>query len=239
MPNRIWLNLFLLLPFGLMAQKHSRKRLLAARDTHDMTFTGARINPYALEYDSTGHLKVSGYLDTYIGWYSDPVNSSGFAKFPTEAPRSEEFGLNIAQISAQYLSRDFRSTLTLFGGDCPQAAWSTHLNYVQEANLGFRLVKNLWLDAGFFRTHIGLESIQPRENMTVSLATTTYFEPYFLSGAKLTWQMSTKWNFQCNIFNGFNQFRENNRNKAVGFAVAWNPYTATSISFSTLASDEM
>jgi hypothetical protein len=109
---------------------------------------------------------------------------------------------------------------------------------VQEANVGFRIYKRLWIDAGFFRTHIGLESIQPRENMTLSLATTTYFEPYFLSGAKLTWQQSDRLTIQLNVFNSFNQFVETNKNKAVGLSVAYAPSANTSLTFSSLMCDE-
>jgi hypothetical protein len=98
--------------------------------------------------------------------------------------------------------------------------------------------KKLWLDAGFFRTHFGLESIQPRENMTISLATTTYFEPYFLSGAKLTWQQSDKLAIQLNAFNSFNQFVETNKNKAVGLSIAYNPSSNLTTSFSTIVCDE-
>lgn len=207
-------------------------------DTSDITFTGTKINPYTIEYDSTGKLDVSGYLDTYYSYYSDSDYVSGYSKFPTIAPRSNQFGINIIQISAKYTSNFFRSTVTLFGGDCPQSAWSPHLNFIQEANAGFRIYRKLWLDAGFFRTHIGLESIQPRENITMSIATTTYFEPYYLSGAKLTWQQSKKLALQINAFNSFNQFLETNKNKAIGFSIAYNPTDQISTSFSTVYCDE-
>jgi len=161
---------------------------LTSKDTVDLTFSGTKINPYSQEYDSTGKWTLSGYIDTYISHYSDTVNSNGFVKFPTIAPRNNQFGLNIIQLSAKYQAKSFRATTTLFTGDCPKAAWSSDFNAIQEANLGFKLCRKLWLDMGFFRTHIGLESIQPRENMTLSLATTTYFEPYFLSGAKSLWK---------------------------------------------------
>ena len=96
----------------------------------------------------------------------------------------------------------------------------------------------MWLDAGFFRTHFGLESIQPRENMTLSLATTTYYEPYFLSGAKLTWQKSDKFSVQINAFNSFNQFIETNKNKAVGFSASYSPNKKIRSTFSTIVCNE-
>jgi hypothetical protein len=216
----------------------SQVKFGSEKDSTDLTFSGTKINPYNVEYDTTGQLVITGYIDAYFAHYTDSTNASGYEKFPTEAPRNNQFGLNMIQVSAKYTSRDLRSTITLFGGDCPSSAWSPYLNYVQEANVGFRIYKRLWIDAGFFRTHIGLESIQPRENMTLSLATTTYFEPYFLSGAKLTWQQSDRLTIQLNVFNSFNQFVETNKNKAVGLSVAYAPSANTSLTFSSLMCDE-
>jgi len=208
-------------------------------DTTDITFTGASINPYAAEYDTSGRVVFSGYIDTYYSTYTDHNDGQPYVKFPTISPRNNQFGLNIAQASARYQSKIFRGTMTLFMGDCAASAWSVPYNAVQEANLGFRVMGKLWLDAGFFRTHIGLESIQPRENITLSLASTSYFEPYFMSGAKLTWQQSSKLTLQLNAFNSFNQFVETNRNKAVGISIGYNPDQQTSIAFSSLCSDEL
>lgn len=191
------------------------------KDTTDLTFTGTRMNPYHQEYDTTGKIKVSGYIDTYYSYYTDTLGAGGYAKFPTSSPKNNQFGINILQISAKYESNRMRGIATLFYGDIPLSAWSQNLNLIQEANVGFRIYKKLWIDAGYFRTHIGLESIQPRENITTSIAMTTYFEPYFLSGAKLTWQQSDKWIYQVNVFNGFSTFIETNKNKAIGFSICY------------------
>ena len=203
-----------------------------------MIFSGTKLNPYSLEYDSTSKVSFSGYIDTYYSYYTDTVNANGYEKFPTTSPRNNSFGLNMLQFGAKYESEKFRGTATVFFGDCPSAAWSNVLNFIQEANVGFKVYKKLWLDAGFFRTHLGLESIQPRENMTLSLATTTYFEPYFLSGAKLTWHHSRKFTIQANVFNSFNQFIETNNNKVLGLSMAYTPNDALNISLSSIVSDE-
>ena len=223
--------LFILL---LVTRVYSQKKLIKPVDSTDITFSGTKINPYSMEYDTTGRLQINGYLDIYYAYYSDSTNANGYSKFPTIAPRNNQIGLNILQLSVKYNSNLFHGTITIFGGDCPKSSWSEHLNFIQEANIGFKVVKKLWLDAGFFRTHIGLESIQPRENITMSLATTTYFEPYFLSGLKLTWQQSEKLAFQINSFNSFNQFIESNKNKAFGMSVAYSPTKKLSGSFSSI-----
>jgi hypothetical protein len=234
---RLFRNVVLLTAFfSLMPRKNSAQQL--KKDSLDLTFSGTKINPYSQEFDSSGKVTISGYLDTYYASYQDSSGDAGFSKFPTIAPRNRQAGLNIIQVSARYSSDNFRGTVTLFGGDCPQSSWSPYLNFVQEANAGFRIWRKLWFDAGFFRSHIGLESIQPRENMCMSLATTTYFEPYFMSGAKLTWQAGEKLAIQLNAFNSFNQFLETNKNKAIGISLAWSPSSNASLTFSSLHSDE-
>ncbi len=207
-------------------------------DTSDLTFTGTYITSYTDSHDTTGKITLSGYIDTYYAGYTDTANADGFQKFPTAAPRSGQFGLNIVQVSAKYQSSRFRGVTTLFFGDTPQSSWSPYLNMIQEANIGFHIAKNIWLDAGYFRTHIGLESIQPRENMAISFASTTYFEPYFLSGAKLTWEATKKLTLQINAFNSYNSFIENNKNKAVGVSFVYAPTEKWNINFNNLTSDD-
>lgn len=208
------------------------------KDTSDLTFTGTRINPYDQAYDTTGKISISGYIDTYGAYYTDTMGPNGYTKFPTAAPRNKQFGLNMIQISAKYQSQKMRGVATLFYGDIPTSAWSNHLNLIQEANIGFRVYKKLWLDAGYFRTHIGLESIQPRENITTSFATTTYFEPYFLSGAKLTYEYNEKWTFQAAVFNGFNTFIETNQSKVFGISAAYTSGKNWTHTWSTIVCDE-
>lgn len=230
---------FVIFSLFLVVESNAQiKKYIRSKDSTDITFTGTKLNPYAQEFDTSGKVIFSAYFDSYFSAYSDSVNGNGFVKFPTIAPRSKQFGLNIIQVSAKYISPNFRGTATIFGGDCPLSAWSPILNFVQEANAGFRVVKNVWIDAGFFRTHFGLESIQPRENMTMSLATTTYFEPYFLSGAKLTWQLNSHFALQANIFNSFNQFTETNRNKALGMSFAYTNGDKFSLTYSNIFCDE-
>ncbi len=205
----------------------------------NLTFTGTRIaQPPSDKYDSTGTISLSGYISCYYGVYSDTSNATGFQKFPTSAPKTETFSLNIVQLSAAYTSRNVRGIFTFHYGDIPHCAWSNEYNLIQEANIGMRIAKKLWVDAGLFRTHIGLESIQPRENITYSVATTTYYEPYFLSGAKLTWNASSKLTLQANVFNSFNTFHETNKNKAFGLAALYEFSPKLSITFNTIHCDE-
>ncbi len=192
------------------------------KDYKDLTFYYMNMSPLDTTESSKG-FKLSGYVDTYYALYSDEVGLGNYQKFPTVAPRNNSFGLNMLMLSGKYKSNKLRGTFTLHYGDIADAAWSTLYNNIQEANIGFRLGKKWWFDMGYFRTHLGFESIQPRENMTTSVATTTYFEPYYLSGAKLSYALTPKLTLVANVFNGFNTFTAINNAKTVGLSINYEP----------------
>jgi murein DD-endopeptidase MepM/ murein hydrolase activator NlpD len=208
------------------------------RDGDEFIFRGTRIAPKEEEFDTTGMLDISGYISAYYAYYTDSVGPDGTQKFPTLNPHSNEVGLNLVQISARYTSEKVRGIVTLHWGDMPDVCWSTKYNLIQQANIGVRIVPKLWFDVGYFRTHIGLESVQPRENINSTIAVTTFVEPYYLSGAKLTWQASKYVTLQANAFNQFNGYVENNNNKAIGFSAMIDPSSNLSMTLNTITSND-
>jgi hypothetical protein len=204
----------------------------------DMALTGTRIISKEERASESPKLTLGGYVSAYYAWYSDTAGPNNFQKFPTTAPQSNVFALNLAQITARYSSRNARANTVIQYGDMPRSIWSPVYNYIQEANAGIRLFNKVWLDAGLFRTHIGLESVQPRENIASSVAVVTFFEPYYLSGAKLTYEVSDNLILQLNAFNSFNGFLETNHKKAVGFSCVYDVNSRLSITFNTLWNDD-
>jgi len=233
------IGLCLLVSTGsLFGQKSdSLKKIITTADNRDLTFTGTKINTDT-DVDSTGKLILGGYVSAYYAYYTDTAGPNNYQKFPTISPQSDAFGLNIVQLSAKYSSSRFRGNFTLHYGDIPQSAWSPQFNNIQEANVALKICKPVWIEAGFFRTHLGLESIQPRENIASSMASTTYFEPYYLSGAKLTYRLNGKLTLQAGVFNSFNGFVENNKNKAVCGSILYEPNKNLSITFNSITSDD-
>ncbi len=182
-------------------------------------------------------LEVEAYLSTYYAYYTED-NSSEFVKHPTMAPRNNQFGLNMVMISLSYKSKKIRSNVTLHYGDIAESTWPSKFNMVQEANAGVELLKNLWFDAGVFRSHIGLESTQPRENITSSMTLANVYEPYFFSGAKLTYLLNSKLSIQLNSFNSFSSIVETNKNKLIGSSVVFAPNDHLSITYNFITGDD-
>ncbi|MGZ3864180.1 MAG: outer membrane beta-barrel protein [Bacteroidia bacterium] len=206
--------------------------------SEDLALTGTRIVSNEERAVEAPKLTIGGYVSAYYAIYSDTADANNFQKFPTTAPQSNAFSLNLAQISAKYSSNSLRAITVLHFGDMPRSVWSPVYNYIQEANAGIRLLKKVWLDAGFFRTHIGLESIQPRENIASSVAVATFFEPYYMAGAKLSVHVSDKLALQLNAFNSFNGFIESNQKKALGFSCIYDVSSKLSITFNSLWNDD-
>lgn len=214
-----------------------RSPKLIFKPEENYVFQGAKL---ATAIDSLLHpeFHIGGYVSTYYAYYDDDAEKNNFVQFPTLAPRKDQFSLNMALISLEYKSPNLRSKITLHYGDVPESSWPSTFNLIQEANAGFKIHKKIWFDAGFFRSHIGLESFQPRENITSSMSVPNFYDPYFLSGAKLTFLLSSKLNLQACIFNGYNEYLDNNKNKAFDFSLNYNPNDNFSFTYNLLTCDE-
>lgn len=220
----------------LRIEEKQHKDSLRLQEYKDMTFYYMQMFPR--DSSAPKGFTLSGYVDAYYAWYSDEVGAGNYQKFPTAAPISNNFGLNMLLLNAKYASDKVRGTFTMHYGDIPEAAWSPVHNNIQEANIGFKLGKRMWFDVGYFRTHLGFESIQPRENITASVATTTYYEPYYLSGVKLSYAVTDKLSVVVNAFNGFNSFVATSHAKTIGASVNYEPSEKLFITYNNLISDE-
>ena len=189
--------------------------------------------------DSSAQFKISGYLDAYYARYSDSVGVGHYQKFAAESPKNNELGLNIAQITASYTSSKVRAVITLHYGDLPTSAWSPVYNMIQEANMGIQLRPKLWLDAGFFKTHIGTEALLPKDNVATSISVITLYEPWFQSGAKLTYSPNEKYVFCLHVLNGYNTFVDNNSKKSIGITAFYAPNDKFNVGYYNLYGDEM
>ncbi|MHB1279577.1 MAG: outer membrane beta-barrel protein [Bacteroidia bacterium] len=234
----LFLVMMLLFCFTKSAAQQADSIRKKNEDAQNIIFSGTRMAPKEEEFDTTGRLDISGYVSVYYAHYTDSAGNDQYQKFPTLCPVGDAVGLNLIQVSARYTAKTIRGIVTLHWGDMPTSAWSPKYTVIQQANMGIRIIPKLWFDIGYFRTHIGLESVQPRENINSTMAVTTFFEPYYLAGAKLTWQASSKFALQVNSFNQFNGYNENNKKKAFGLSATWDIRSNLSLVFNTITTDD-
>ncbi|MBA3649042.1 MAG: outer membrane beta-barrel protein [Chitinophagales bacterium] len=196
-----------------------------------LLFVFAQMSVLAQSDSVNRTLTFSGMVDAYLAYYTDSVGTGNYQKFQSISPRSKQFGLNVASITVKYSADRMRSIVTLHYGDIPRSSWSSTFNFIQEANAGFRIYKNLWIDGGFFRTHIGTEGLFPKENITSSVAVATFFEPYFEAGFRLNYTPTDKLLLNLYLLNGYNLYEDNNKKKSIGLFAAYTVNDAVSIGY--------
>lgn len=190
---------------------------------------------YAQQEIKTAHkLTLSSYVDTYFAGYDNDLGQQDFQPFITVGARDNTFGLNVAQLGLKYEQDKVRGTVILHYGDIPQATWSTEFNAVQEANVGVKLTDGLWLDAGFFATHIGTESFLPKNNLLSHTMYLTFNEPFYQAGAKLSYNALNLWYVELWALNGYNSFVDNNDAKSLGVLIKHDLSAATAITYTNL-----
>jgi hypothetical protein len=182
----------------------------------------------------TSQLKISAYVDSYMSSFSNDLNQQTFQPYTTAGARDNTFGVNVAQIGLHYTGNSIRGNFIYHDGDIPQATWSNNFNNLQEANAGFKLLDGLWLDMGFFATHIGTESFLPKENMLGQTSFITYNEPFYQAGAKLSYGAKNHWDFELWVANGYNRHVDNNDAKSVGVQVKKEFSKNTCITYSNM-----
>lgn len=169
----------------------------------------------------------SAYVDSYISFDNDYVpQQNGFnpARQLTYINyRKNQLSLNTAQIMTDITWSDFRGNISIHLGDLHKTAYETpgtEAHYIQQANAGFKLGGNFWVDAGYFLTHIGGESLLPKDNWLTSHSLLTYFEPFYQAGIRFSYE-SDNFTGQLHILNGNGIFDENNYNKSLGLFIGY------------------
>lgn len=201
------------------------------------------INNLYAQNDSTktitkDHFIVEGYVDAYYAYYTDRNKPNQYVTYPIIAPRSNSFGINIIQLSGIYTAEKLRGKFTLQYGDIPINIWPANYRYMQEAYVGIKVGKHTWLDAGFFKTHIGAEIIPNRYNLLSTVAFVTYNEPFFQGGVRLSHESTNAFNWSLHLLNGFNAFTAYNNLLSLGCALSYSIANTTTLSYTNLISNE-
>ena len=195
-------------------------------------------NSYAQDDDKTllSKLKINGYVDFYYSWDTD--KNKILRQFPAFNPYRDQFKLNIAQVSFSENLEFVRGKVTIQYGDIPKILYPADEQYIQEANVGISPVKNLWIDIGYFLTHIGYESF-PMNSFFSSYSMGSYVQPLYQSGVKVGYDFSDKLWGCVHILNGYNVLTDNNKNKSFGFEITYKPTSLLTFDYNSIVGNEM
>lgn len=153
---------------------------------------------------------LTGYVEAYYTHdFTAPKTSQERPGFLYNHKRNREINVNLAFLKGAYTSERVRANLAIQVGTYAQynyAAEQPLLRNVFEANAGVKLskTKDLWLDAGIFTSHIGFESAISKDCWTLTRSLLAENSPYYLSGAKLTYNTPNgKWTLLGSVLNGW------------------------------------
>lgn len=197
-------------------------------------------------------LAISGFVDAYFASNANkPADHANF--FPgvgTSAKRDNEFSVNLAEADFSMAPDPVGFKLALGFGtatDVVHAAEVTGVaaspevwrNVVQasvqwETNVGRGLV----LEGGLYPSHIGMEAFATKDNWNYTRSWLGELSPYYQTGIKAAYPLSTHWSAQLHLLNGWQVISDNNRGKSVGWQLAYGS-DKLSASFNGIAGPEL
>ncbi|MCC6837725.1 MAG: porin [Bacteroidia bacterium] len=185
--------------------------------------------------DSLKSISFSGYLDCYYAYnFIEPVSKN--VPFAYNHNRHNEFNVNQVLLALKFKKERVRANVAMHAGTYVKANYAAEpsiLQLINEANVGVRLTKKLWLDAGIMPSHIGLETAISKDNWTLTRSLCAENSPYYETGAKLTFLPNEKWSMAALVLNGWQNIEEKNSNKAVGTQVQFLPNDKLTLNYST------
>ncbi|HMO33167.1 MAG TPA: outer membrane beta-barrel protein [Lacibacter sp.] len=122
--------------------------------------------------------------------------------------RANQPGINLALARLHYSSDHFRTSVGVMAGDYSRANLAQEANWarpIYEAYVGYRFTKkeNIWMDAGVFPSHIGMETAIGKENRTATRSLVADNSPYYETGLRLSYRHNRYWFFSMVALNGW------------------------------------
>ncbi len=186
------------------------------------------------------HLEYDGFLDTYYAYESDR-NGHRLRNYTTQAYYNEEPAINLASLGARLNQETYRARLAIQAGSSVESNYSAEadqsIKYIQEANFGLQITEGLWLDAGIYYSHIGLETWASKDNWAYTRSLVSEYTPYYQSGGKLTYDLGDQDFLSLHLLNGWQNITSD-RNLCYGLQYYNQLSPITSFSYSNFIGDE-
>ncbi len=164
------------------------------------------------------HFTFDFYIDAYENFtLNDSKDTSSIVPFSSNCPVAQQTRLNVAALEIYYNAEKVRGKFSLQYGDAPNLLASANyqwINTIRQANFGFRIVKNLWIDFGYIFNPVGYESSWCVLNQISFVTVGGYFEPGSVLGAKLSYKFSEKFSGGIMVGDPFSIAYAQNTHKA-------------------------
>lgn len=185
-------------------------------------------------------ITIAGFTDVFYVYDFNEPQGMQRQPFLFNHNRHNEFNLNLGLAKLSVEHEKYRANFALQTGTYANDNYVAEpgvLKNIFEANVGISLNKknNLWLDAGVFPSHLGFESAVSIDNMTLTRSLSAESSPYFLSGARMTYNPNDKWEIAGLIVNGWQRIQrlQGNSLPSIGTQVNFSPSDKVTLNWST------
>lgn len=193
---------------------------------------------------NTPEVKLTAFVDAYYAYdFNKPETKR--QDFFFNHNRHNEFNINTGIIMVSVNHSRYRMNFGLHGGTFSQDNYAHEpvmFRNLYDANVGIALNKkeNLWLDVGLFGSHMGFESSMSIDNPTLTRSFVAESSPYYLSGAKLTYNPNEKWEVSGIISNGWQRIQRVEGSSMIsgGKQIIYKPKNGVVLNWSTFVTTE-
>lgn len=207
---------------------------------------GATLSLQAQDSTSVNPFQLSGYAEMYYTQDFNKPKSNTRPPFIYSHNRTQEVNINLAYLKGAYTTEKVRANLALAAGTYMNANYAAEprgLQNVYEANVGVKLSTkhDLWLDAGVFASHLGVESAVGIDNWTLTRSLSAENSPYFETGAKLSYTSTDgRWFLSGLVLNGWQRIQriDGNTTPAFGHQVQYKPNAKWTINSSSFVGND-
>jgi Putative beta-barrel porin-2, OmpL-like. bbp2 len=189
-----------------------------------------------------GRLSLEGYVDVYYSYaFSHPVG--GTRPYVVNYNRDNEINLDLAYISLKYTTDQLRAVFTPGFGTYMNANYAAErqtLQNIMEAYVGIRPFKNkgIWLDAGVFSSPYTNETVYSFDQLTYTRSLGAENTPYYLTGAKLTVPLGSRWTGYFYLLNGWQVIESQHDPLDYGTQLEYKPTDSWDINWNTYIGNE-
>jgi hypothetical protein len=186
-------------------------------------------------------IHFSGYTEIYFSQDQHNWKDHERPGFLFSHTSTNHFALNTAVIDFKYSSERVKTQLSLVEGTYANKVTSAEpigFGALYVGNVSYKLssAKDLWLQAGVFPSHIGLESAIGFSNLSLSRSLAAENSPYYESGLNLQYtSKNNKWFGSLLFLNGWQTMTLTPQQALPGFGtqVQFKPNSKITLNYST------
>ena len=175
------------------------------------------------------------YVDAYYNLtLNNAHDTSNLVPFSANCPVRDQIRMNVAAFELYYNAEKVRGKFVIQYGDAPNllaSPSSQWIKTIRQANFGFRIIKNLWVDFGYIFNPVGYESSWTVLNQISFVTVGGYYEPGSVLGIKLSYLFSKKFSGGLMMGNPFSIAYSQNTHMAGMIFIKYQPYPNLSISY--------